>query len=113
VIDKAKFDSFYVPVYAPSDEELREIIQEEGSFSISEMQVHDRTLGVDNSPITASWYANQMRAAFEPIVVQHFGEVMDEFVRTAERCWSLEGSLQDELGRYPLAQLAVSLMKKS
>jgi jasmonate O-methyltransferase len=38
---------------------------------------------------------------------------MDEFVRTAERRWSLEGSLQDELGRYPLAQLAVSLMKKA
>ena len=26
MIDKAKYDSFYVPVYGPCDEELREII---------------------------------------------------------------------------------------
>jgi jasmonate O-methyltransferase len=113
VIDKEKFDSFYVPVYGPSDKELREIIQEEGSFLISEMQVHDLTRGVDNTCITASWHANQMRAAFEPIVVQHFGQVMDEFVRTAERRWRIEGSMQDELAKYPLAQLVVSLTKKA
>jgi jasmonate O-methyltransferase len=108
VIDKAKFDSFYVPLYAPSDQELREIIQEEGSFWTKDMLVHDFTIG---SPISASWVANQMRAAFEPIVVQHFGEVMNEFVRTAERRWSREGSLQDEFGRYPSVTLTVSLTK--
>ncbi|KAF7025199.1 hypothetical protein CFC21_037423 [Triticum aestivum] len=113
VIDKAKYDSFYVPVYGPSDEELREIIQAEGSFSITEMRVHDFTRGRDNALITASWYANQMRAAFEPIVVHHFGDVMDEFVRTAERRWSVEGSLQDEVTRYPRAQLVASLTKNS
>lgn len=43
VIDKAKFDSFCVPVYGPSGEELREIIQEEGSFSIRDMRVYDAT----------------------------------------------------------------------
>ncbi|CAM0884783.1 unnamed protein product [Alopecurus aequalis] len=113
VIDKEKFDSFYVPVYGPSDEELRVIIQAEGSFSISEMEVHDMTRTVDNACNTASSHAKHMRAAFESIVVQHFGEVMDEFVRIAERCLSLEGSLHGEIARYPLAQLAVSLTKKA
>lgn len=107
-IDKTKIDSFYVPIYGPSDEELREVIQDEGSFSINEMRVHDLTSGIDSALMTASWFANHMRAVFEPIVVQHFGEVdMDEFVRAAERRWSLEGSLQDELCRQAVPLIAV------
>ncbi|XP_037410233.1 anthranilate O-methyltransferase 1-like [Triticum dicoccoides] len=86
-IDKAKFDSLYIPVYAPSLKELREIIQEEGSFSITEMRVHDPASGMDSTLLTPNKIANCMRAALEPIMVQHFelsGEVMDEFARTAE-----------------------------
>jgi jasmonate O-methyltransferase len=96
-------------MYEPSNEELREIIQEEGSFSIREMRVHDFTSGVDSSLITPTRFATQMRAVFEPIVVQHFGKVMDEFVRIAEQRWILEGSLEEDLSR--LALLAVSLTK--
>ncbi|VAH69968.1 unnamed protein product [Triticum turgidum subsp. durum] len=112
VIDKAKYDSFYVPIYGPSNVELREIIQEEGSFSINEMHVQDFKRGVDKAHTTAKSQINMMRSAFEPIVVQHFGEVMDEFVRTAEKRWSLERSLQEEVA-YPVLQLAVSLTKKA
>ncbi|XP_047044372.1 probable jasmonic acid carboxyl methyltransferase 1 [Lolium rigidum] len=108
-IDKAKFDSFYVPVYSPSSEELRDIIQGEGSFSITEMRVHDPTTDMNSALSTPSRFVNLLRALFEPIVVQHFGDVMDEFVRTAERRWSLEGSLQEELSRSPAAMLVVSL----
>lgn len=111
VIDRAKFESFYVPMYGPSEEELREIIQEAGSFSIRDIQVHDFTAGVDSTLITSSWFTKMMRATLEPIVVQHFGEVMDDFVRTAERRWIREGSFQDELARYPIAMSSVSLTK--
>ncbi|KQK01723.1 inactive anthranilate O-methyltransferase 1 [Brachypodium distachyon] len=109
VFEKKKLNSFYVPVYEPSDEELREIIQEEGSFWINEMCVHGLTSGMDSALITPNRLANQMRAVFEPLVAQHLGDVMDEFVRTAEQRWSLEGSLQDEVAR--LATVAVSLTK--
>ncbi|KAM3257043.1 hypothetical protein ACQJBY_049416 [Aegilops geniculata] len=111
VIDKAKFDSFYVPVYGSSGEELRQIIQEEGSFSIRDMQVYDSTTDMDSMLFTPSSFVNHLRAIFEPIIVEHFGEVMDEFVRTAERRWSLEGSMQDERARNPRAMLVVSLAK--
>ncbi|KAM0853168.1 hypothetical protein ACQ4PT_051260 [Festuca glaucescens] len=111
VIDKLKFESFYVPMYAPSDEELRELIQEEGSFSISEMRVHDPTNGVDSTLIVPSRFVTLMRAVFEPIIVQHFGNVMDEFVRTAEQRWSQPGSLQEELAGNPRVMLVVSLAK--
>ncbi|KAM0881944.1 hypothetical protein ACQ4PT_032583 [Festuca glaucescens] len=103
LIDKAKFNSFYVPIHGPSNEEMKEIIQEEGSFSISEI------LPVDSELSTPSRFANQMRAVFEPVIVEHFGEVMDEFVRIAEQHWSLEGIFQDELGR--LVMLSISLIK--
>lgn len=98
-----------MPMYGPSNEELREIIHEEGSFSIREMLVHEFTSGIDNVLITPTWTANQLRAVFEQIVVEHFGDIMDEFVKTAERCWSVEGRLHDELAR--LAMMTVSVSK--
>uniref|UniRef100_A0ACD5XFF6 Uncharacterized protein n=1 Tax=Avena sativa TaxID=4498 RepID=A0ACD5XFF6_AVESA len=106
VIDKAKYDSFYIPTYSPSSEELREIIQEEGSFSITDLRVHDPRTGVISTP---SRFLNFLRAIFEPVLVQHFGDVMDEFVRTWERRWSLEGSVQEEHSRSHVATLVVSL----
>ncbi|KAM0839628.1 hypothetical protein ACQ4PT_060193 [Festuca glaucescens] len=111
VIDKAKFDSFYVPLYGPSCKELREIIQEEGSFSLRVMREHDPTTDYDNTFVTPSRFLNHLRAIFEPIILQHFGEVMDEFVRTAERRWSVEGSMQDECARNPRVMLVASLAK--
>jgi jasmonate O-methyltransferase len=93
---------------------LREIIQLEGSFSIREMQVPEPSSSSYNVLITPSRIANMLRAGFEPIIVQHFGwsgEIMDEFVRTAERRWSEEGSLQQEMARNPRVTLVVSLKK--
>jgi len=112
VIDKAKYDSFYVPMYGPSDQDLREFIQYEGSFLINEMHWHDLLSGFDNALITTSWFANHMRAAYEPIVVQHFGEVMDDFVMTAERHWSKKGSMIDELSRSSIKLIIISLTRK-
>lgn len=115
MINREKFDTFYIPIYGPSDEELREIIQAEGSFSIREMQVHEPARNVQSSLVSPSKMANLLRAGFEQIIVQHFGssgEIMDEFVRTAEQRWSRQGSLEEELARNPRVMLAVSLKKK-
>ena len=77
-------DCFYIPMYGPSDMELREIIQDEGSFEINEMQVHQ----VVKSLTEPNELARAMRAVSEPMIVQHFGlssDVMDELVRTSEQ----------------------------
>lgn len=111
MIDKAKFDSFYVPVYGPSGEELREIIQEEGSFSITDMRVYDPRADMDRALFTPIRLAKQMRAIYEPIIVDHFGEVMDEFMMVAERRLSLQGGMQDNPVRKLRVVLAVSLAK--
>ncbi|CAD6336817.1 unnamed protein product [Miscanthus lutarioriparius] len=41
VIDREKLDSFYLPMYGPSDKEPREIIQDEGSFMINKILARD------------------------------------------------------------------------
>ncbi|XP_044957575.1 probable jasmonic acid carboxyl methyltransferase 2 [Hordeum vulgare subsp. vulgare] len=112
MVNRAKFDSFYIPIYGPSDVELREIIQAEGSFSIREMQVHEPTSNVESTLISPSKIANLLRAGFEPIIVQHFGsseEIMDGFVRAAEQRWSRHGSLEEEMAGNPRVMLVVSL----
>lgn len=114
VIDKERLDSLYIPVHGPSDEELREIIQEEGSFSVTEMRVHDPISGMDRALLTPNRMVNSLRAAFEPIIVQHFGshgEIMDEFVRTGEKHLSLQRRSQVKHTRNPRVMLVVSLTK--
>jgi hypothetical protein len=67
------------------------------------MREHDPTTDYYHTLVTPSRYLNHLRAIFEPTIVQHFGDVMDGFVRTAERRWSVEGSMQDERARNPRA----------
>jgi hypothetical protein len=114
VIDKERLDSLYIPVHGPSNEELREIIQEEGSFSITEMRVHDPISGMDRALLTPNRMMNSLRAAFKPIIVQHFGssgEIMDEFVRAGEKHLSLQRRSQVKHTRNPRVMLVVSLTK--
>ena len=69
MIDKAKFDSFYVPLYGPSNEELREIIVAGGSFAIREMRVHDPRTDMTATMSTPTRFVNNLRALFETIIV--------------------------------------------
>ncbi|GJN29066.1 hypothetical protein PR202_gb17258 [Eleusine coracana subsp. coracana] len=88
VIDREKLNSFYIPIHAPSDVELREIIEVEGSFKINKMVVHEPKSGMDKSSITPKMIALGGRAVFEPMLVQHFGksdQIGEEFVRTMEQ----------------------------
>ncbi|GJN00084.1 hypothetical protein PR202_ga17239 [Eleusine coracana subsp. coracana] len=85
VIDREKLDSFYLPMHAPSARELREIIEEEGSFKINKMLVQGRNM--EKSSINPKTMALMTRAVFEPMIVQHFGksdQIMEELVRTME-----------------------------
>lgn len=75
-------------MYGPSEKELREIIQDESSFMINEVLVHDVLSDIVNKgSMTPKMAALTTRAASEPIIVQHFGsqgQVVEEFQRTVE-----------------------------
>ena len=51
IIDREKLDSFYLPMYGPSDKELRKIIQDENSFMINKIVVHDVVSDMDKKKL--------------------------------------------------------------
>ncbi|CAL5010949.1 unnamed protein product [Urochloa decumbens] len=84
LISREMLDCFYVPMYGPSDMELHEVIQDEVSFEINKVHVHE----LEKSSMAPNTVAYAMRAVFEPMIVQHFrltSDVMDEFVTTLEQ----------------------------
>ncbi|CAM0148031.1 unnamed protein product [Urochloa decumbens] len=101
VVDEGKLKTFYIPLYAPYEDEIKEIIEEQGSFSITgRVQVHDGMIGLNKDLVNPKTIAFGIRACFEPIIVDHFGpsgEIVDEFVRTVEQDMMNLANYQQEL----------------
>jgi jasmonate O-methyltransferase len=87
------------------------IIEQEGFFSITEIRVHDYASGMDRALLIPNGTANTLKAILEPIIVQHFGEIMDEFVRTGEKHLNLQRSSRVEGTKHPIVMVLVSLTK--
>ncbi|GLT86200.1 hypothetical protein SLE2022_043560 [Rubroshorea leprosula] len=87
LIEEAKLDSFNLPYYAATAEEVREVIEAEGSFSIKKFEAFnldwdsyikkvDSSLGKQER---AAIIATDIRAVGEPILASKFGEsIMDD-----------------------------------
>ncbi|KAK3418775.1 salicylate carboxymethyltransferase [Eucalyptus grandis] len=87
LIEEEKVDSFNVPMYTPSPKEVRGEVQKQGSFSIDCLEVSEVNWSVldtnfnTNVVLEDEGYnmAKCMRAVFEPLLVEHFGEeIIDE-----------------------------------
>nr|UMB49593.1 salicylic acid methyltransferase [Geranium robertianum] len=91
VIEGEKLDSFNVPCYNATEEEVRKLIEEQGSFTLQSLETvtmewdayikqaygDDVTKAAREEILTAT-----VRAALEPILAAQFGEsVMDELFR--------------------------------
>ncbi|CAI9091411.1 OLC1v1026442C1 [Oldenlandia corymbosa var. corymbosa] len=84
-IEEEKLDTFSLPIYEPSIQEVKQIIEDEGSFKILRFQnfktcldasFESRTL--DDGIVRARYVATYLRAVFGPILESHFGEsIMD------------------------------------
>ncbi|KAL6596644.1 hypothetical protein ACP70R_047287 [Stipagrostis hirtigluma subsp. patula] len=98
-------------MYGPSDKELRDIIQDENSFTINKMQVQELIDSMDKGSITPKMMALTTRAVFEPVMMQHFGQVeaVEEFVRSME--WHLNAGTP-QVSAPGVVSLCVSLTKK-
>ncbi|KAM7273400.1 hypothetical protein ACFE04_028064 [Oxalis oulophora] len=88
LIDEADIDSFNVPIYTPHEEEVREIVKMEGSFTIEKLEMFqmncdprddvNNTSFIFNETEVGNNVANYIRAGLEPILARHFGaSVMD------------------------------------
>nr|AAQ94896.1 putative N-methyltransferase [Coffea canephora] len=93
LLEEEKLDSFNVPIYAPSTEVVKCIVEEEGSFEILYLKTFkapydagfstdDDYQGRSHSPAScdeharAAHVASVARSIFEPIVASHFGEAI-------------------------------------
>ncbi|KAL3730760.1 hypothetical protein ACJRO7_027743 [Eucalyptus globulus] len=82
LIEEEKLDDFNLPFYMPTPEEVRHLIQEEGSFHVTRFEtfkVHwDAEMGDSNLRVRGKYVAANIRAVSESILATHFGEeVMD------------------------------------
>lgn len=76
VIPEERVDSFNVPVYFTSAQELEAVVEQNGCFSIERME-HLPHMNIDDSVLTN--FASHLRAVLEGLIKQHFGEeILDE-----------------------------------
>ncbi|XP_061376375.1 probable jasmonic acid carboxyl methyltransferase 2 [Gastrolobium bilobum] len=89
LIEETKLDFFDLPVYFPTAEEVRQVIDVEGSFKLEILNIikmgWDADLQEDfddsflDSATRGEFIAKSIRAVFEPLLSAEFGEdIMDE-----------------------------------
>ncbi|WCJ39324.1 S-adenosyl-L-methionine-dependent methyltransferases superfamily protein [Euphorbia peplus] len=86
VIKESKLDNFNVPFHAASQEQVRNVIEREGSLKIKGIKEFelswDANVADGNNDLSfdsverSKYVANYMRAAMEPMLATHFGDVI-------------------------------------
>ncbi|CAH9063856.1 unnamed protein product [Cuscuta epithymum] len=104
LITSEKRDKFNIPVYAPSLQDFREVVEAEGSFGINKLQVFR-----GGSPLVVSHpedaaevgraLANSCRSVSGVLVDAHIGEELGEelFLRVARRATSHATEILEQL----------------
>ncbi|KAL2337643.1 hypothetical protein Fmac_012089 [Flemingia macrophylla] len=121
LVKEEKLDFFNLPVYGPTAEEVRKMIQAEGSFTLETLKIMkigwDSNLEEDvddsilDSRIRGKFTAKTMRAVLEPILSAEFGEdIMDELFLRFEK---LISHLIDELETLEYSNVVVSMTKNT
>ncbi|KAL6970026.1 gibberellin A4 carboxyl methyltransferase [Sarracenia purpurea var. burkii] len=110
-ICEAKVDSFYLPWYSPSLNEMKHLIETNGCFSIGRMELYDPLSNIDGSVSTLTMIMS-IRAVIEGNLTEHFGsEIIDElFQRIVKR--SVEISSWSESYDTKETQLFLVLKRK-
>ncbi|KAL3356233.1 hypothetical protein AABB24_017092 [Solanum stoloniferum] len=74
-IKEDKIDSFNIPSYAPYEEEIKKIIQMEGSFSLEKLETFETDMTAIDKPFEdiANLVVKTIRAVTEVMLASHFG----------------------------------------
>ncbi|XP_020993070.2 S-adenosyl-L-methionine:benzoic acid/salicylic acid carboxyl methyltransferase 3-like [Arachis duranensis] len=123
LIEEIKLESFNLPLYDPTIEEAKEVIEDEGSFTLQRLEsvvlgwdaninedVDDEKNKLDLNK-RAQFITKYTRAATEPLLKTQFGEqVMDEFfLRFKNKIFQL--MMDVEILEFP--NLIISLIKNA
>jgi hypothetical protein len=116
-VEKEKLDSFNLPFYAPSVEEVRDVIRRSEAFDINHIQLFesnwdphddmedDGDLVLDSAQSGVN-VARCIRAVIEPLIAHHFGDhILDDLFEVYAR--NVAVHLQKVKTKYPV--IVVSL----
>lgn len=79
IIEESDVDSFNLPFYAASLEEMEEIVEKNGCFRIERMELTNPAAYLKGGPVDIPVWVTNVRAATEGMFAKHFGsEVMEE-----------------------------------
>ncbi|XP_054786838.1 probable methyltransferase TCM_000168 [Prosopis cineraria] len=122
-VEEAKLDNFDIPYYGPTEKEVREIIEDEGSFSVERVEfsklgwdadMNESNEGSNNIEdgvaMKAKFVAQYIRAVTEPLLKTQFGEAItmdDLFLRFTNKLVHLM-----QLNDLVYNNLVVSLTKR-
>ncbi|KAK9269766.1 hypothetical protein L1049_001544 [Liquidambar formosana] len=119
LIEEAKLDSFNLPLYASTSEEVRRVVQTEGSFNIQRLEIFksawDSNIDNGNKSLEfdkhtrGKYVAKTLRAVAESILGSYFGyEIMDDlfdrFAKKIVEYWEVEKGEK--------AAMLISMVKK-
>ncbi|XP_062220140.1 anthranilate O-methyltransferase 2-like [Phragmites australis] len=114
-VEKGKLDSFNLPFYAPSIDEVREVIQQSELFDINHIQLfesnwdpHDDLDGdlVLDSVQSGVNVARSIRAVVEPLIAHHFGgHILDDLFEMFAQ--NVAKHLQKVKTKYPVIVLSL------
>ncbi|KAJ1389330.1 SAM dependent carboxyl methyltransferase [Sesbania bispinosa] len=118
LVEEAKLDSFNMPIYEPTIEEVRQVIEVEGSFILQTLKTiqmgfdaviqEDVDNSVLNSKMRGEFISKSIRAVYEPLLSTEFGkDMMDElFSRFSKKVSQLM-----ELETLEFTNVVISLTK--
>ncbi|OIT35512.1 PREDICTED: probable S-adenosylmethionine-dependent methyltransferase At5g38100 [Nicotiana attenuata] len=109
IISEAQVDSFNLPYYITTPDEMVKLVERNGCFSIEMMKTPDPFV-FKNQPINAKENNDHLRAAFECLIADHFGSsVVDQLF---ERIDQNEGFYSKLDASYSKLLLLVALKRK-
>lgn len=111
LITEAELDSFNLPIYSTSSEEMVKLVDKNGHFSIKTVELTNPTSWLEG-PIDIKAWTMHVRAAMEAMFTKHFrieiiGEMFNRLIRRL-----FEFSDKVESGYKEKTQLFVVLMRK-
>ncbi|TVU28289.1 hypothetical protein EJB05_19800 [Eragrostis curvula] len=114
-VEKEKLDSFNLPFYAPSVDEVKEVIKKSDLFDINHVELfesnwdpHDDLDGdlVHDSAQSGDNVAKCIRAVVEPLIMHHFGEhILDDVFEMFAQ--NVAKHLQKVKTKYPVIVLSL------
>ena len=116
-VEKEKLDSFNLPFYAPSVDEVRDVIRQSEAFDINHIHLFesnwdpqddldDGDLVLDSAQSGAN-VAQCIRAVIEPLVARHFGEhILDDLFEIYAR--NVAAHLRKVKTKYPVIVLSLA-----